>query len=141
VTEQQHGPQVAVGAIVVANGAMLMVQRGQGLATGLWSVPGGRVEAGEYLIDALKREVREETGIDIEVGELAGIFEVIGDRHYVILDYLATTSVAADPVPGTDAADARWVPLEEIPSLDCTPRFVETMRAWGVLPDESSADE
>jgi 8-oxo-dGTP diphosphatase len=139
--EQRHGPQLAVGAIVVADGAMLMVQRGQELARGLWSVPGGRVEAGEYLNDALKREVLEETGIDIEVGALAGIFEVIGERHYVILDYLATTSAKADPVPGTDAADARWVPLEEIPSLECTPRFVETMRAWGVLPGAPSADE
>jgi 8-oxo-dGTP diphosphatase len=142
VMEQpQHGPEVAVGAIVVADGAMLMVQRGQGMARGLWSVPGGRVEAGEYLSDALKREVREETAIEIEVGELAGIFEVIGERHYVILDYLATVGARADPVSGTDAADARWVRLEEIPSLECTPRFVETMQAWGVLPDPASADE
>jgi 8-oxo-dGTP diphosphatase len=133
------GPQVAVGAIVVADGAMLMVQRGRAPAKGLWSVPGGRVEAGEYLSEALIREVREETGITIQVGELAGIFEVLGEEHYVILDYLATAASGSAPVPGEDAAAARWVPLDEIPSLECTPRFVETMRAWGVLP--ASADE
>ncbi|MGH2787013.1 MAG: NUDIX hydrolase [Actinomycetota bacterium] len=135
------GPQIAVGAIVVADGAMLMVQRGQEPAKGLWSVPGGRVEAGEYLTDALVREVHEETGIAIEVGELAGILEVLGEQHYVILDYLASVQDRREPAPGQDAADARWVPLDEIPSLDCTPRFIETMRAWGVLPAVGSADE
>lgn len=132
------GPKIAVGAIVVADGAMLMVQRGQEWAKGMWSLPGGHVEAGEYLSDALVREVREETGIEVDIGELAGIFEIIGEQHFVILDYLATVTDKVDPVAGTDAADARWVPLDEIPSLECTPRFVETMRAWGVLPVPST---
>ncbi len=126
-------PQVAVGAIVVHDGALLMVQRGQEPARGLWSVPGGRVEQGEYLVDALKREVAEETALAVEVGDLLGILEVVGDPHYVILDYMAEVQGSADAVPSGDAADVRWVPLDEVAALPCTPRFVETMRGWGVL--------
>jgi 8-oxo-dGTP diphosphatase len=134
--KEKNGPQVAVGAIVVHDGSLLMVQRGHDPGKGLWSLPGGRVEAGEYLGDALCREVAEETGIDIEVGDLAGIFEVVGETHYVILDYLARVKGSPDLVPGQDAADARWVPLDDVPKLESTPRFVETLRAWGVLADK-----
>lgn len=127
-------PQIGVGAIVVHDGALLMVQRGHNPGAGLWSIPGGRLEQGELISDALVREVREETGIDIEVGPLAGVLEVPGnDLHYVILDHFATVTGNSDPVAGADAARARWVPLDEVKKLDCTPRFVETMRAWGVL--------
>lgn len=97
-------------------------------------MPGGRVESGEYLSDALVREVKEETGLDVTVGDLLGIFEVTGDPHYVILDYTATPMGDEEPVASDDAAEVRWVPLDEIAGLDCTPRFVETLTAWGILP-------
>lgn len=109
-----------------------MVRRDQEPAKGLWSVPGGRLEPGEYLSVAVAREVKEETGIEIEVGNLLGILEVVGDPHYVILDYIATVSHRTEPVSGTDVSEARWVPLDDVDALECTPRFVETMRAWGV---------
>lgn len=115
------------------DGSLLMVQRGEGPAAGKWSVPGGRVEAGEWLADAVRREVSEETGLKIEVAELAGIFEVPGDPHYVVLDYLATAHDDRPPRAAGDAAAAAWVPLEDIASLQCTPRLVETLTAWGVL--------
>jgi 8-oxo-dGTP diphosphatase len=125
---------LAVGAIVVRDGRLLMVRRAQEPARGLWSVPGGKVERSEYLSDALRREVQEETGLEIDVGELAGFFEVIGDDdHYVIMDFLSTYSGADEPRPGDDVDRVRWVPLEDIPSLNCTPRFVELLTAWGVL--------
>jgi len=125
---------LAVGAIVVRDGHLLMVRRAQEPARGLWSVPGGKVERSEYLADALRREVREETGLEIDVGELAGFFEVIGDDdHYVIMDFLATYSGENEPRPGDDVDRVRWVPLDDITSLDCTPRFVELLTAWGVL--------
>jgi len=125
---------LGVGAIVVRDGHLLMVRRAQEPALGLWSVPGGKVERSEYLSDALKREVIEETGLEIEVGELAGFFEVIGDEgHYVIMDFLATYTGSDEPRPGDDVDRARWVPLDEIASLECTPRFVELLTAWGVL--------
>ena len=131
-------PRIGVGAIVVHDGELLMVRRGRDPYAGHWSVPGGTLEPGEYLSDAVRREVLEETGVDIEVGELLGILEWAGDPHYVILDYVATPAGEPSPLrPGDDAAEARWVPLDDVPSLQCTPRFIETLRGWGVL----SADE
>jgi 8-oxo-dGTP diphosphatase len=129
-------PRIAVGAVVVADESLLMVRRGGDPGKGLWSLPGGRVEHGEYISDALKREVKEETGVDVEPGELLGIFEVLGDPHYVVLDFLATASSTATPRAGGDAAETRWVPLHDVATLECTPRFVETMVGWGVLPEK-----
>jgi 8-oxo-dGTP diphosphatase len=129
----ERGPVLGVGAIVVRDGALLMVRRAKDPGRGLWSLPGGRVRHGEYLGDALRREVREETGIEVEVEGLAGIFEVVGsEHHFVILDFSAT-AFSDEAVPGGYADAARWVPLEEVPELDTTPRFVETLRGWGVL--------
>jgi ADP-ribose pyrophosphatase YjhB (NUDIX family) len=115
-----------------------MVRRGREPGRGLWSLPGGHVEEGEYLSDALRREVKEETGLEVTVGGLAGIFEVVGEQHLVVLDFMV--DVSGDPVPsaGGDADEARWVELDDVGALDCTPRFHETLRGWGVLP---SADE
>lgn len=127
-------PQIAVGAIVVKDERLLMVQRAHDPGAGLWSLPGGRVEHGEYLVAALRREVSEETGLDVEVRELVGILEVVGDPHYVILDYFAEVTGDDTPAAADDVSDARWVPLDEVASLPCTPRFHETMRGWGVLP-------
>ena len=124
---------LAVGAIVIRNDALLMIRRGREPNRGLWSIPGGRVEHGEYLADAVRREVREETGLEVEVGDLVGILEVPGDDHYVILDYAARPSGGDDPVAGDDASEVGWIPLDEVSALDCTPRFVETLTAWGVL--------
>ncbi len=130
---QRTEPVVAVGAIVVHDDALLMVQRAREPGLGLWSIPGGRVEPHELLADAVAREVKEETGLEVEVGALAGILEVPGTPHYVILDHLAEVTGDTTLTAGDDAADARWVPLDEVASLSCTPRLVETMTAWGVL--------
>jgi 8-oxo-dGTP diphosphatase len=130
-------PLIGVGAVVVKSGSLLMIRRAKEPYEGLWSVPGGMLEHGEYLTDAVRREVLEETGIEVDVGDLLGILELWREPHYVILDYVATPSTDEEPRPGDDVSEARWVPLEEIPSLECTPRFVETLRGWGVL----SADE
>jgi 8-oxo-dGTP diphosphatase len=110
-----------------------MVRRAKDPGRGLWSLPGGRVRHGEYLGDALRREVREETGLEVEAEGLAGIFEVLGEQHhFVILDFSARAA-AGEPAAGGDVDAVRWVPLEEVPELDTTPRFVETLRGWGVL--------
>ncbi|MEA2460671.1 MAG: 8-oxo-dGTP diphosphatase [Actinomycetota bacterium] len=127
-------PEIAVGAIVVVEGRLLMVRRGHEPNKGLWTVPGGRVERGESLEDAVKREIREETGLAVEVGRLAGHLEYIGEHHLVILDFLAQPQDGSEPVAGDDADEVRWVPLDEIANLDCTPRFVELLTEWGVLP-------
>lgn len=128
---------IGVGAIVVHDGSLLMIRRNKEPYTGRWSVPGGTLEAGEHLTDAVRREVGEETGVDVEVGDLLGILEWVADPHYVILDYVATPTGEAEPRPGGDVSEARWVPLDDVPKLECTPRFLESLRGWGVL----SADE
>lgn len=125
-------PEIAVGAVVIHDRALLMVRRNQEPAKGLWSVPGGRVAKGEYLAAAVAREVAEETAVEIDVGPLLGILEVVGDAHYVILDFIGTVATRSEPIAGDDVSEAGWVPLDEVASLDCTPRFCETMRGWGV---------
>jgi 8-oxo-dGTP diphosphatase len=137
----KEGPLVGVGAVVVRDGALLMVRRAKDPARGLWSVPGGRLEHGETLAQAAAREVLEETGVEVLVGGLLGVFEVPGETHYVILDFLATATSDRNPAPAGDVSEARWVPFEEIPSLPCTPRLHETLEAWGIVTERASAEE
>src|SRR5436190_23233135 len=87
----RRAPVVAVGAIVFdARGRVLLVERALPPGAGLWSVPGGKLETDETLAQAVAREVREETGLEVEVGTLACVVERIGeDHHFVILDYMA----------------------------------------------------
>jgi len=129
-------PVLAVGAIVIRDRSLLMIQRGRAPNRGRWSIPGGRVETGESLADAVRREVLEETGLEVVVGDLVGILEVPGDPHYVILDYAAAPAGDQEPRAGDDAAAVRWVPFAQVRGLECTPRFVETLEAWGVLTHE-----
>ena len=126
-------PELAVGAIVVENDALLLIRRAQRPAVGRWSVPGGRVEAGERVHDALVREVREETSVAITVGELAGWVERIGgDDHFVILDFFARPSVARQtPIPGDDASAAAWVPFGEVAGLDLVDGLLDFLRQVG----------
>jgi mutator protein MutT len=125
---------VGVGAIITRDDHLLMVRRAKDPGRGLWSIPGGHVEAGEYLTDALVREVMEETSLEVEVGQLVGILELPGPDHIIILDYHATADGEGAPIAGDDVDDVRWVSFGEIANLECTPRFEETMRGWGVLP-------
>ena len=110
--------ELCVGAVVVADGRLLLVRRGRPPGLGEWSVPGGRVEAGELLADAVVRETAEETGIDVVCGALLGWVEQVDEeRHFVILDFACEVVRGGDPVAGDDAAEARWVPLDEVPGL------------------------
>jgi len=126
-------PRIGVGAVIVRDDALLMVKRAHDPGKGLWSIPGGRLEHGEYISEALTREVKEETGLDVDVGDLVGMLEVVGDPHYVILDFFATPVGDDVPAAAGDAAEVHWVPLDQVAERECTPRFVETMTAWGVL--------
>ena len=109
-----------------------MIRRAKEPGKGLWSIPGGRVEHGEYISQALVREVKEETNLDVEVKELLGILEVPGDTHYVILDHVAAV-VGGEPQPADDVDAVEWVDLEDIDKRDCTPRLLETLKAWGAF--------
>lgn len=125
-------PEVAVGAVCVRDGRLLVVQRGRGVATGRWSLPGGRVEPGETLAAAVTRELREETGLDVEVGPLCGIAErITGTAHYVILDYWVRATGTA--TAGDDAAAVAWVDRAELVTLDTVDGLIEFLTTHGVL--------
>ena len=115
-------PEVAVGAVAVRDGHLLMIRRGREPGAGLWSVPGGRVEPGETLREAVAREVAEETGLRVTVGAFLGHVERRGDRptpyHFVILDFAVTVEDDRAPTAGDDADAAAWVPLTELTDPD-----------------------
>jgi 8-oxo-dGTP diphosphatase len=111
--------EVAVGALALRDGEILLVRRGHGPAAGEWSVPGGRVHFGEELHEAVVREVAEETGLEAVVERFVGWVERIGREpepyHFVILDFLVDVlDPRAAPVPGDDAAEVAWVGLDEL---------------------------
>ncbi|MCU0272700.1 MAG: NUDIX domain-containing protein [Acidimicrobiales bacterium] len=128
-------PELAVAAVVVSHDRLLLVRRGHGPAAGEWSVPGGRVERGEVLAAAVAREVREETGVEVVCGPLLGWVERIDDdHHYVILDFEATALEDAVPVPGDDAAEAAWVPVDDVADLRLVDGLAEFLHEHGVIP-------
>lgn len=109
-------PIVAVGGVVLKGEQVLLIKRGKPPLYKHWSIPGGKIELGEPHIDALKREIREETAVEIEPIGLIGVYESLpqkdGDPHYVMIDY-ACRWVSGDPQPGDDAMEAEFLPLAE----------------------------
>ncbi|MFN2607871.1 MAG: NUDIX hydrolase [Acidimicrobiales bacterium] len=128
-------PEVCVGAIAVAEERLLLIRRGRGPAAGTWSVPGGRVEAGETLAEAVLRELAEETGLEGVCDELVGWVERMApDHHYVILDFAVTVLEPTEPTPGDDAVEAAWVPLEEVAHRRLADGLAEFLHEHGIVP-------
>lgn len=135
-------PEVAVGGVAVEDGRILLVRRGHGPAAGAWSVPGGRVELGETLHEAVVREVAEETGARVVVQRFLGWVERIdveeaqvgASTHFVILDFAV---VPLDPdapvVAGDDAAEVAWVGLDELDDYRLAPGLRDFLVDTGVL--------
>jgi ADP-ribose pyrophosphatase YjhB (NUDIX family) len=129
--EYPDHPRVGVGAVVLHGDRVLLVRRGGNPSPGKWSLPGGLVELGETTADAIRRELREECAIDVELVDVAGVIDrVVRDRdgriryHYVLVDYLALA--ASDAVcAGDDAAEARWVEIGRVRELDATDGLTE----------------
>ena len=126
VREYPERPIVAVGGIVVRDGRVLLVKRGREPSAGRWTIPGGAVRVGEQLHEAVVRELREECGVEVEVGPVVEVLDrVVRDGtsrvqfHYVIIDYLARW-VAGEPQAGSDAAAVRWLRREEWAGLPLT---------------------
>ena len=119
-----------------AAGRLLLVQRGSDPHRGRWTLPGGRVEPGETSEQAVVRELREETGLDVTAGAVVGqVLIPAGAVTYEVVDFLCTpVDPAAEPVAGDDAADARFVDAASLDDLPCTPRLLDTLREWGQLP-------
>lgn len=132
-------PVCAVGAIVLEKGELVLVKRDREPAFGQWSLPGGRVEWGETLTEAVAREVLEECGIDIDVEGLAGVIERLipddagtTEHHFVIHDYWAKPK-GRELTPGSDVSDARWVPVGEITDYHLTAGLFEFLQERGAL--------
>ncbi len=128
-------PYLAVSAVIVRDGKLLVVRRARQPALGVYTLPGGVVELGETLTEALEREVREETALTIEPVALAGHREVIVrdgqgrvERHFVILCFAARWR-AGEPVLNEELDDARWIEPAELAGLRTTEGIAETVAA------------
>jgi len=124
-----------VGAVIKdAEGRLLLIKRGHAPGAGLWSLPGGRIEPGETDVEALVREMREETGLLVDVGALIGaVKRSAGDGSvFDIRDYAATV-IGGTLQAGDDAAEARWVATAELGALPITDGLLEILAGWGVL--------
>jgi 8-oxo-dGTP diphosphatase len=128
-------PFLAVSAAIIRDGKILVVRRARKPALNLYTLPGGAVETGETLTDAVRREVREETQLDVEPVALAGHREVIVrdaqggvERHFVILSFAARW-LSGEPVLNEELDDARWLVPSELPSLHTTDGLAEIVAA------------
>ena len=125
MTTRSDRPLVGVGVAVIDQGRILLVRRANDPGRGLWAVPGGKVEVGERLTEAAAREVTEETGLLVEVGELVWAGEHISDQvHIVLIDFLGTL-IGGDLAAGDDADRAEWVPLEQAVDFPLTETMYE----------------
>jgi ADP-ribose pyrophosphatase YjhB (NUDIX family) len=126
-------PILGVGALILEGDSILLVQRGKAPLLGYWSLPGGAVETGERLAEAIAREVLEETALTVEVGAMVEIFERLmpdadggTEYHYVLLDYLCRV-VGGTPAPGDDSSAVAWVKRQDLHTLPITPGTLEVI--------------
>jgi ADP-ribose pyrophosphatase YjhB (NUDIX family) len=138
VTDERTYPQrpyLAVSAAIIRGGKVLVVRRARRPALNLYTLPGGAVELGETLTDAVIREVREETSLSVEPVALAGHREVIArdaqgriERHFVILCFAARW-LAGEPILNDELDDARWVDPSELGAYRTTEGLAEIVAA------------
>ncbi len=128
--EYPKRPVVAVGAVAIDGERVLLIQRGRPPTVGAWSIPGGKIELGARIADAVKRELQEETGLSCDVGAVCEVLErVVRDDagraqyHYVIIDYFVS-NLSGTLTPGSDVTAARWYTLDEVRTLWTTEDLV-----------------
>lgn len=131
---EPRSPQICVGGIAIDDDRILLVKRGRSPGEGQWSVPGGRVEPGEMLAEAVVREVAEETGLEAVCGEMVGLVEGISEQHhFVIVDFRVTVLEGSDPHAGDDAVEARWISLYDLCDLPLVDGLAEFLHEHGLL--------
>ena len=126
-------PIPAVGAAIVDRGRLLLVKRAQDPNKGLWAIPGGKIHWGETMHVAVEREIREETGLDIEVGEAVWVGDIIGpsqppEWHYCVIDFIAHTTGGVASA-ASDVDELGWFTLEEARALPLTPTMPSLLDA------------
>ncbi|HXZ11015.1 MAG TPA: NUDIX hydrolase [Candidatus Sulfotelmatobacter sp.] len=137
-------PVVGVGGVVIAEGRVLLIRRGSAPLEGQWSIPGGMLEVGETIAEGVQRELAEETGLEVRVGELIEVFERIspdgGGRtkyHFVILDYLCQR-VRGEARAGSDVTDVAWATESELAQYELTPTATRVIqRAFQMARERS----
>jgi 8-oxo-dGTP diphosphatase len=130
-------PIVGVGVVVWHGDRVLLVRRGKPPRLGHWSLPGGAQQLGETVAEAARREVKEEVGLDVTLGDIVATVDLIErdpqDRiryHYTLIDFVAEAPSAALR-PGSDAADARWFGIAEIEALGLWSETVRVIKLAG----------
>jgi 8-oxo-dGTP diphosphatase len=133
--EYPETPMVGVGAIIIDGDRVALVKRGHPPLAGQWSIPGGLLEVGETLRACAEREVREETGLTVAIGDLLGVFDrVVPDAegcihyHYVLIDFLCRR-LRGELHAADDAEDARWFHREELPNLGLAQETLKVIQA------------
>jgi len=127
-------PIVGVGAIIVRDNRALVVRRATEPLKGQWSIPGGMLELGEKLREGVAREVKEETSLDVEVGEVLDVFDSIFpdadggfQYHYVLIDFLCKP-IGGELHATSDVDAAKWVTSDELDTLEMKPITIAVIR-------------
>ena len=124
--EYPERPVVGVGGVVISNGRALLVRRGNAPSKGEWSIPGGLLEPGETLVEGVRRELLEETGVPVNAHDVIDVFEKItldaeGKTlyHFVVLDYYCE-SAGGEARAGSDVTEVAWVAEADVDSHSLT---------------------
>jgi 8-oxo-dGTP diphosphatase len=138
-------PIIGVGAVIVEGSRALLVRRNTEPVRGEWSVPGGMLELGEKLRDGVRREALEETGVEVEAGEVLDVFDSIftdalgqTQYHYVLIDYLCRP-VSGQARAGSDVSDVRWVSIEALPAMGLRESIEQVVRKGLLRTTKSSS--
>lgn len=124
-------PLVAVGGVIIdKDNKILLVKRKNPPNKGSWAIPGGKVKFGETLEEAVKREIKEETNLDIKVKDLLAVVEIIKEGfHYIILDFLCEVT-GGNLMASSDAEEAKYFRLEELEKTYTSPTTVDMLRRY-----------
>jgi 8-oxo-dGTP diphosphatase len=127
-------PLVGVGAVIIENARVLLVKRAHPPLEAQWSIPGGVLEVGEMVREAAVREVREETGLIVEPGDLLGVYDRVlrnaeqrVQYHYVLIDFLCRPA-GGELQAADDATEVRWYTCEELPVLRLAEDTLDVIR-------------